>query len=284
MVIGKREFKTDNRIYIMGILNVTPDSFSDGGSYKGIDSVLNRVKVMIDEGAAIIDVGGESTRPGYEQISCDEEISRVVPVIEAIKKEFDIPVSLDTYKAPVAKAGIVAGADMINDIWGLKYDADMKKVIADAKAACCLMHNREDIYKVMPDDVNPEKTYLDSVLADLAESIRLARAAGIAQDKIMTDPGIGFHKTYEQNLCLIKNLSRLKELNYPILLGTSRKSVIGNTLSLPVEERLEGTLATSVMGVMSGCSFLRVHDVKENLRAAQMALAVKNADILPEDK
>lgn len=283
MIIGNREFNTENSIYIMGILNVTPDSFSDGGSYKGLDDVLQKAGRMIAEGATVIDVGGESTRPGYNMISCEEEIGRVVPAIEAIKREYDIPVSLDTYKAPVAKAGIMAGADMINDIWGLKYDADMKKVIAKAKVACCLMHNRNEIFTVNGDAGNPEQQFVKTVLTEIAESIDLAIEAGISKDKIMIDPGIGFMKTYEQNLCLIKNLSRMRELNYPVLLGTSRKSVIGNTLMLPVEERLEGTLATSVIGAMAGCSFIRVHDVKENVRAVQMTAAVMNVSLMSEE-
>jgi len=268
MQIGNRNFEIGNHTYVMGILNVTPDSFSDGGQYNNMDTVLFRVEEMIKEGADIIDVGGESTRPGYEQISADEEIDRVVPVIEQIKERFDIPVSLDTYKATVAKAGIVAGADLINDIWGLKYDECMADVIAGADVPCCLMHNRKE-----PNYQN----FIQDVLADLKESVQLAQKAGIKQDKIITDPGIGFAKSYEQNLLLLQNLEVLKSLGYPVLLGTSRKSVIGLTLDLPAHQRINGTIATTVLGVVKGCSFVRVHDIKENVQAIKMAEAILQA-------
>ena len=268
MQIGNRNFEIGNHTYVMGILNVTPDSFSDGGQYNNMDTVLFRVEEMIKEGADIIDVGGESTRPGYEQISADEEIDRVVPVIEQIKKCFDIPVSLDTYKATVAKAGIEAGADLINDIWGLKYDECMADVIAGADVPCCLMHNRKE-----PNYQN----FIQDVLADLKESVQLAQKAGIKQDKIITDPGIGFAKSYEQNLLLLQKLEVLKRLGYPVLLGTSRKSVIGLTLDLPAHQRINGTIATTVLGVVKGCSFVRVHDIKENVQAIKMAEAILQA-------
>ncbi len=268
MKIGNRDFDTTNHTYIMGILNVTPDSFSDGGKWTMPDAALYRVEEMIQEGAAIIDVGGESTRPGHSQISDEEEMERVLPVIETVKARFDVPVSLDTYKSGVASAGIKAGADMINDIWGLKYDTAMAKVIADAGVACCLMHNRnEAVYK----DVMSE------VLEDLEASLEVAQQAGIAYDRICLDPGIGFGKSYEQNLLIMQRLDALHALGMPVLLGASRKSVIGLTLDLPAEERLEGTLATSVMAVMKGATFVRVHDIKENLRAIRMAEAIKYA-------
>lgn len=268
MQIGNRIFEIGQRTYVMGILNITPDSFSDGGRYNNMDAALFRVEEMIKEGADIIDVGGESTRPGYEQISVEEEIKRVDPIIEQIKKRFDIPVSLDTYKADVAKAGIEAGADLINDIWGLKADENMAKIIADADVSCCLMHNRkETVYG----------DYIQDVLSDLEESLILARNTGIANDKIILDPGIGFAKTYEQNLVLLNKLEILHSFGYPVLLGTSRKSVIGLTLNLPAEERLSGTLATTVMAVMKGCSFVRVHDIKENVQAIKMAEAILHA-------
>lgn len=268
MQIGNRNFEIGNHTYVMGILNVTPDSFSDGGQYNNMDTVLFRVEEMIKEGADIIDVGGESTRPGYEQISADEEIDRVVPVIEQIKEHFDIPVSLDTYKATVAKAGIVAGADLINDIWGLKYDECMAEVIAGADVPCCLMHNRKE---------PTYQNFIQDVLADLIESVQLAQKAGIKQDKIITDPGIGFAKSYEQNLLLLQKLEVLKSLGCPVLLGTSRKSVIGLTLDLPAHQRINGTIATTVLGVVKGCSFVRVHDIKENVQAIKMAEAILQA-------
>lgn len=265
MRIGNRDFDTKREIYVMGILNVTPDSFSDGGDHNTLDAALKHTEIMIEQGAALIDVGGESTRPGYTLISDEEEISRVVPVIERIKREFDIPVSLDTYKSQVAQAGIEAGADLINDIWGLKYDSRMAEVIARGKVACCLMHNRrEAVYN----------NFVEDVLEDLRETIALAKQAGIEEDKIMLDPGIGFAKDYQQNLLMIRELHRLQELGYPVLLGTSRKSVIGLTLNVPAKERVAGTIATTVLGVEKGCSFVRVHDVAPNVQAIQMTKAI----------
>ena len=267
MKIGNRDFDTANNTYIMGILNVTPDSFSDGGKYDRPDKALMRVREMIAQGADIIDIGGESTRPGYTPLTAQEEMDRVLPVIEAVRKEFDVPISLDTSKATVARAGILAGADMINDIWGLRRDADMAKVIADADVCCCLMHNRENA--VYTD-------FQTEMLTDLEQSLEIAQRAGIGRDKIMVDPGIGFAKTYEQNMWMLGHLECLHAFGLPVLLAASRKSVIGLTLNLEKEERLEGTLATSVIGVMKGCSFVRVHDIKENVRAAKMALAIRN--------
>lgn len=265
MRIGKWNFDTKENTYIMGILNVTPDSFSDGGKYNNIDAALKRVEQMLAEGMDILDIGGESTRPGYIKISDQEEIERVIPVLEAVKSRFDIPVSVDTYKSKVAEAAILAKADLINDIWGLKADSKMAQVIAKHQVACCLMHNRTNCQY---------SDFLQDMITDVKESIVLAKEAGIADDKIMLDPGVGFAKDYKQNLLAIKHLDKLAELGYPVLLGTSRKSVIGLTLDLPKEERLEGTLVTTVMAVEQGCSFVRVHDIKENYRAIQMARAI----------
>ena len=275
MVIGNRNFETGSHTYgthtyVMGILNVTPDSFSDGGNFNEIDKALFRVEEMKNEGADIIDVGGESTRPGYEQISEEEEIARVVPVIEQIKARFDIPVSLDTYKASVAEAGIQVGADLINDIWGLKGDDRMAAVIAKSGLPCCLMHNRKEaVYQ----------NYIQDVLADLEETLEIAKQAGIAREKIVLDPGIGFAKTYEQNLLLLQQLENMHSFGCPVLLGTSRKSVIGLTLDIPASERVIGTVATTVMGVMKGCSFVRVHDIRENVEAIKMTEAVLHAAV-----
>lgn len=269
MKIGNRDFNTKHHCYIMGILNVTPDSFSDGGKFQGMDQALFHVEEMIQEGMDIVDIGGESTRPGYTEISVEEEMERVVPMVENIKSRFNIPISLDTYKAGVAKAGISAGVDLINDIWGLKHDAEMAGVIAKMGVSCCLMHNRRKaVYE----------SFITDVINDLKESVSLAKRAGIADDKIILDPGVGFGKTYEQNLEIIAKLERLRRLGYPFLLGCSRKSVIGLTLDLPVEERLEGTLVTTVVGVLKGCGFIRVHDVKENARAVKMAEAIKEME------
>lgn len=264
MKIGSREFDVKNHTYVMGILNVTPDSFSDGGNYTETDKALFRVEQMLKEGADLVDIGGESTRPGYVPVPEEEEIRRIYPIIEAVKSRFDVPVSLDTYKSKVAKAGIEAGADLINDIWGLQYE-EMAEVIAKAGLPCCLMHNRREAVYV---------NFMEDVAADLARTLHIARKAGISEDRIILDPGVGFAKTYEQNLEIINRLEELRIFECPILLGTSRKSVIGLTLDLPVTERLEGTLVTTVMAVMKGCSFVRVHDVKENVRAVKMAEAI----------
>ena len=265
MRIGRKEFDLNNHCYIMGILNVTPDSFSDGGKYNHLDAALRHTEEMIRDGADIIDVGGESTRPGHVEITEEEEIARVTPVIEAIKRNFDIPISIDTYKGKVTLAALQAGADLVNDIWGFKHDSKVAEYTAKYKAACCLMHNRnEAVYNDFQKDV----------IADLQECIAIAKKANVADDKIILDPGVGFGKTYEMNLEIINHLEKLHELNYPVLLGTSRKSVIGLTLDLPADERVEGTLATTVIGVMKGCSFVRVHDVKENARIIKMTEAI----------
>lgn len=265
MKIGNREFAVNGKTYVMGILNVTPDSFSDGGKWNQMDRALFHVEEMQKAGMDILDIGGESTRPGYTVLPEEEETARVIPVIEAVKSRFDMPISLDTCKAGVAEAGIKAGIDLVNDIWGLKYDGKMADVIAKSGLPCCLAHNRN----------NTEYTdFMQDVAADLAETLHLAEKADIAEDKIILDPGVGFGKTYEQNLQVIHNLEELHALGCPLLLGTSRKSVIGLTLDLPASERVEGTLVTTVMGVMKGCMFVRVHDVKENVRAIRMAEAI----------
>lgn len=259
MIIGNKEFK--DRTYVMGILNVTPDSFSDGGTHNTIDTALKHTEKMINEGADIIDVGGESTRPGYTMISDDEEISRVAPVIEKLKANFDIPISIDTYKSAVAEAAAQAGADLINDIWGFKYDEKIAEVTAKHNLACCLMHNRKEANY---------NNYMEDVINDLKESINIAQKYGVDKNKIVLDPGVGFAKSYEQNLEIINKLEALDVLGYPVLLGTSRKSVIALTLNLPVNERVEGTIATSVIAVMKNSLFVRVHDVKENKRSILM--------------
>ncbi|SEH72441.1 dihydropteroate synthase [Ruminococcus flavefaciens] len=267
MKIGNKEFDVSSNCYIMGILNVTPDSFSDGGRFNNMDSALRQTEKMIEEGIDILDIGGESTRPGYTKISDDEEIQRTAPVIEAVKSRFDVPISLDTYKYKVAEAGISAGADLINDIWGLKYDSgEMASLIAKSGKACCLMHNRENM---------DYTSYFDDVVSDMEETLKIAEKAGIARDRIILDPGVGFAKTYENNLEVMDRMDEFcKRLGYPVLLGASRKSVIGIALDLPSDERLEGTIALSVIGAMKGAAFLRVHDIKENVRAVKMTMAV----------
>ena len=252
----------------MGILNMTPDSFSDGGKWNNLDAALRHAEQMIDGGAKIIDIGGESTRPGYTQISEAEERKRVIPIIQEIKNRFDIPISLDTYKTDVAKAGVEAGADMINDIWGLKWGKkDMAEFIAQSKTAVCIMHNRENTYY---------DNLVEDVLEDLKASVDIAHRAGVRDSQIILDPGIGFGKDYSQNLFMMKHVDRIKAMGYPILLGTSRKSVIGMTLNVDKNERMAGTVATTVLGYERGCSIFRVHDVKENYQALKMACAIMN--------
>ena len=247
MKIRNTEFDVKNHTYIMGILNVTPDSFSDGGKWDTLDHAMKHVETMLADGADLIDVGGESTRPGHTPVGAQEEIERVLPVIEAIRSRFDVPISVDTYKGSVADASLKAGADLINDVWGLKYDPEMAPVIARHNAPCCLMHNKEN---------TEYNNFLVDMLSETQECVNIARRAGIKDENIILDPGVGFGKTYEMNL------------------GTSRKSMIGLTLDLPVDQRVEGTLATSVIGVMKGCAFVRVHDVKENRRVIQMTEAI----------
>lgn len=267
MLIGDRKFDTENGVYVMGILNVTPDSFSDGGLWTERDAALRQAGRMAAEGAAIIDIGGESTRPGHTPVSAEEEAARVLPVIEAVKRETGLPVSIDTYKAEVARAALEAGADMVNDIWGLRRDGgEMAALIAGTGAACCLMHNRARAEYA---------DFMADMLSDLRETLAIADRAGIARSSIVLDPGIGFGKTYEQNLIAMNRLDELLAFGCPVLLAASRKSVIGLTLDLPADERMEGTIATTVAGVLRGAAFVRVHDVKENLRAARMALAIR---------
>lgn len=271
MKIGNKEFYLGKQTYIMGILNVTPDSFSDGGKFNNIEAAIKHAKKMVEDGADIIDIGGESTRPGYEKISDEEEIKRIVPVIQSIKRELDIPISIDTYKGIVAEKAVEAGADLINDIWGFKKDPDIAKVAAKYNVACCLMHNREsDVYN----------NIIEDMMEDLRESIDIALKAGVRKENIILDPGIGFAKTYEGNLTVMKRLEEFRELGYPLILATSRKRMIGTALDLPVNERVEGTVATTVIGAMKGYDFVRVHDVKENKRAAVMTDAIVRGEYL----
>ena len=265
MKIGNRSFEPQNRTYVMGILNVTPDSFSDGGRWAGVDAALRRAETMAAEGAALIDLGGESTRPGHTPVSASEELDRVLPVLEALKANVDLPVSLDTSKAEVARAGLAAGADLINDIWGLKGDPGMAGVIAAAGAPCCLMHNRKS---------QRYGLFFADLMEDLQETLALADRAGLSREKIILDPGVGFAKDQAQNLAVINRLEELHTLGCPLLLGASRKRVIGNVLGLPTDQRLEGTVTTTVFAVLKGCMFVRVHDVAENVRAIRMAEAI----------
>lgn len=260
--IGNNVWEWDKRTYLMGILNITPDSFSDGGKFNNEESALMQAVRMVEEGADIIDVGGESTRPGSTEVSADEEIQRVTPVIQLLRKELNIPISVDTYRAKTAEAAIKAGADMINDVWGLKYDAEMAVVAAKYNVPVCIMHNRTT--------GTDYKNLIEDIIKELAESIDIAHQAGIKDENIILDPGIGFAKTFEQNLEVMRQLDAFKCLGYPILLGASRKSFIGKVLDLEVCDRLEGTLAITAAGIMKGCDVVRVHDIKENMRVSKI--------------
>lgn len=246
---------------IMGILNVTPDSFSDGGKYNDVELAVERAKKMVENGADIIDIGGESTRPGYTVISEEEEIERVVPVIEAISKNVQVPISIDTYKAKVAQKAVEAGAHIINDIWGAKADTKMAAVAAEYNVPIVLMHNRHD---------RNYSFFIRDVLNDLYESISIVKQAGVKDEQIILDPGIGFAKDLNENILMMQHLDTLTALGYPVLLGTSKKSMIGQALELPVEERMEGTGATVCYGIQKGCQIIRIHDVKEMSRMAKM--------------
>ncbi|MGI2329744.1 dihydropteroate synthase [Planococcus sp. YIM B11945] len=255
------KLNVNEKTWVMGILNVTPDSFSDGGSYTILEQAVAHAKQMVADGAGIIDIGGESTRPGHIQISIEEEIARVVPVIEAIVKELDVLISIDTYKAAVAEAAVKAGAHIINDIWGAKYEPAIAEVAAAYKVPIILMHNRNDTSYI---------NFWEDVQRDMEESVQIALAAGVAKDLIWLDPGIGFGKTTAHNVEMMQLLSEFVGLGFPVLLGTSRKSLIGKVLDLPVSERLEGSLATVCFGIEKGCQIVRVHDVKETARAVRM--------------
>lgn len=261
--IGNSIWKWGKKTYVMGILNITPDSFSDGGSYTNPEIALNQALRMIEEGADIIDVGGETTKPGAVPVSSEIEQQRIIPVIEALSKEIALPVSVDTYRADTAELAIQAGAAMINDIWGLKYDSRMASIIAEYNVSVCIMHNRTT-------GTDYGKDLIGTILKELEGSILIAKNAGIGDDKIIIDPGIGFAKTWEQNLEVMHSLEDFKRLGYPVLLGTSRKSFIGKVLGLEVPDRLEGTLATTAAGISKGVDIVRVHDVLQNVRVAKM--------------
>ena len=250
-----------NKTLIMGILNATPDSFSDGGKFNHIEKAIQHAKQMVEDGADIIDVGGESTRPGYATVEVEEEISRVVPVIKEISKIVNVPISIDTYKAETARQAILAGAHIINDIWGAKKDPEIADVAANYDVPIILMHNRENI---------DYQDFIRDVLNDLYESISIAKKAGVKDERIILDPGIGFAKDLKQNIEMMKNLDQLVGLGYPVLLGTSRKSMIGQVMNLPVDERMEATGATVCYGLEKGCQMMRVHDVKEISRMTKM--------------
>ncbi len=268
--LGNHRFRFGEKTLIMGILNVTPDSFSDGGRFDRIENALAQAYQMADEGADIIDIGGESTRPGYEKanrVTATDELERVMPVITALKKEqsFKLPISIDTYKAETAERALNAGAEMLNDVWGFKEDSRLAAVAASYGVPVCLMHNRRST------DYND---LIADIILELEESVELARTAGVDDSKIILDPGIGFGKDYRQNLEVMHHLKELCSLGFPLLLGTSRKSIVGKTLDLPADDRIEGTAATVSCGIMAGADIVRVHDVKQMKRVAVMTDAM----------
>lgn len=270
---GKWQLPWHRRTLVMGILNVTPDSFSDGGKYETIDAAVAHARALVAAGADIIDVGGESTRPagdvygaGADYVSAAEEKERVLPIIARLSHELDVPLSIDTYKAEVAEAAILNGACIVNDVWGLKRDPHMADVVARHDVPVVVMHNRERAAYRRP--------VVREIIDDLWESVVRARRAGIRDERIILDPGIGFGKTHPHNLEVMHRLERITYMGYPLLLGTSRKSLIGRTLNLPVGERLFGTAATVAWGIAKGCAIVRVHDVKEMVHVSRMTDAL----------
>lgn len=270
MFIRGKNFDLENSVYIMGILNITPDSFSDGGrkDWDNLESILNRVEIMVEEGADIVDVGGQTTQIGYSEIDESIEIDRVVPVIQEIRRNFDIPISVDTYRTGVAIQAIQAGADMVNDIWGLKNDDELAKVIANSGVAYCLTHNCNQPI---------QSNFLGTIKADLSKQLTKAFKAGIRKDKIIIDPGISLGKSIEQNLFLLKNIKCFQKLGFPILLGVSRKNFMNGIIESEPNQRIEMTIAANIIAIMQGCSIIRVHDIRENKKAIMMAQAIKNA-------
>lgn len=270
---GRFVLPLSERTHIMGVLNRTPDSFSDGGKFIDEDTAIKHIKRMANEGADIIDIGGESTRPCSRPVSLAEEIERTIPLIKRISRDLDIPISIDTSKHEVAQEAIRHGASIVNDITGLKADPEMADVVAKSGVAVCVMH-----IKGTPKDMQDNPTYFDlmvEIIDSLKESLDIARHAGVSPDKIIVDPGIGFGKTVENNLTIIARLSELKVLNKPILIGTSRKSFIGKILNRGVQNRLMGTAATCALAIINGANIIRVHDVREMLDVARISDAIK---------
>lgn len=270
LVCGSHVLPIGQRTLIMGILNVTPDSFSDGGNYVDVDRAVAHARELVAAGADIIDIGGESTRPGAEPVELAEELDRVMPVVRALAAECPVPLSIDTYKAEVAERAVAAGAHIINDVWGAKREPRIAEVAAKYDVPIILMHNRE----------NRDYTdFFSDMVRDLRESVDIAMKAGVRRENILLDPGIGFAKSLEQNLEAMRRLDDIVALGYPVLLGTSRKSMIGRVLDLPTEERVEGTAATVALGAAKGCHIMRVHDVKEMKRVVTMMDAMLKGGI-----
>lgn len=271
IICGKYNLEFSNKTLIMGILNVTPDSFSDGGSYTQISKAIEHAAEMITEGADIIDIGGESTRPGYTAVPIEEEMNRTIPVIKELAKQISVPISIDTYKSEVAKQALEAGAHIINDIWGAKADPKMAEVAAHYHAPIVLMHNRDNLNYT---------NFMKDVISDLRESINICKRAGVKDERIILDPGVGFAKDFNLNIEVIRQLDQISELGYPVLLGTSRKGFIGQILDVPPMERMEGTGATVCLGIQKGCDIVRVHDVKSISKMAKvMDVLVGKGDV-----
>jgi len=262
---GSSEFRWGERTYIMGVLNLTPDSFSGDGLGSSVDAALAQARRFIEEGADVIDVGGESTRPESTPVSANEELARVIPVIEKLAAETTVPISIDTYKSEVARRALEAGAQMINDVWGLRRDPKLAQLAAEWGVPLVIVANQRE---VTYQEIIPE------VMASLRRGINLALDSGVAWENIIIDPGIGFGKTLEGNLELIRRLGELKALGRPILLGTSRKSMIALVLNLPPDQRLEGTAATIALSIANGADMVRVHDVLQMVRVSRMTDAI----------
>lgn len=275
LTVGSTTFKLDRRTHVMGILNITPDSFSDGGRFIDPSRALSHAIKMAEDGADIIDVGGESSRPGAAPVSADEEAKRVIPLIEKLSSVIRVPISIDTYKAKVARLALDAGASMVNDISALRMDAEMLSLVAKRKVPVVIMHMQGTPQNMQE---NPQyESVVGEISAFLRERIRLCLEAGVPRDKIIVDPGVGFGKTIDHNLGIMKHISEFRGLGYPLMLGTSRKSFIGNVLGLPVEERVEGTAATIAFAIAQGVEIMRVHDVKQMVRVAKMTNAIMRA-------
>lgn len=267
-----RKYNLSERTHIMGVLNVTPDSFSDGGKFYSLEKAVSQALKMVEEGADIIDIGGESTRPGSQPVTLEEEIQRVIPVIETLAKKMQIPISVDTYKSQIVQKALEAGAEMINDISGLRFDSEMAKLAAKYNVPVIVMH-----IKGTPQNMQ-ENPYYENVIKEIKdyfeERINFADSMEIKEENIILDPGIGFGKRFEDNLAILKNLKEFKKLERPLLVGLSHKSFIGKILDLPVEERLEGSLGALAYSIVQGANIARVHDVKESVRVAKVIDAI----------
>lgn len=293
LILRRKEFIWGARTYVMGILNVTPDSFSgDGvlardsgeGETDWVQRAVEQARLFASAGADVIDVGGESTRPDAQAVGTEVELLRVVPVVRALAAVLDLPISVDTYKASVADAALEAGASIVNDVWGFQADPDIAAVAARRQAAVILMHNRSswappEVAARLPHVGQPYQNLLADVQRELMESVSIAHAAGIPDERIILDPGVGFGKTRQQNLELVNRLDEIRALGYPVLLGPSRKSFIGNTLNLPADQRLEGTAAAVAIGIARGADLVRVHDVLPMVRVARMTDAITRRDL-----